>query len=172
MTIAALQALVTGRATGSANRIQTERDLWSAIINECCKLYEVKEIDVNLTLHPTYITDNFDGTGLGINGMAGFAICNGNNGTFDRTGRTGTGYGTGTENIGTLYGSADAVVVSHKHNFTRTLTGKGTGGVGDFASTASNTDYSDNTETEYAGVSGVGKNIPPSISTLMIQRIA
>lgn len=40
--------------------------------------------------------------------------------------------------------------VAHKHLFPNTLTGKGTGGVGDFASSSSNISYSDNTETNAA----------------------
>lgn len=44
---------------------------------------DVKEIDVS----ESYLTANFDGTGLGTNLRLGWAICNGNNGTKDRRGK-------------------------------------------------------------------------------------
>jgi len=44
---------------------------------------DVKEIDVT----EGYIAANFDGTGLGLNSRAGWAICNGNNGTVNRLGK-------------------------------------------------------------------------------------
>lgn len=184
-TIAQLTALKNGRTTGTANRIAAERDLWAALINETCKLYEVKEIDVNLTLHPTYITDNFDITGLGIGDMEGFAICNGDNGTRDRTGRAGVGYGTGYTDIGLQFGSANSVLPLHTHKTTTKINPSGeysptlkyttayrpSGGDVQYGlqGTATVPDAGDTTEE---GVSGVGKNIPPSIITLMIQRIA
>jgi microcystin-dependent protein len=51
---------------------------------------DIKEIDCT----NQYIADNFDGTGLGINERLGWAICNGQNGTRNRTGRVSVGYGT------------------------------------------------------------------------------
>ena len=53
---------------------------------------DVKEVDCDAA----YITANFDGTGLGINERAGWAICNGDNGTKDRGGRVSVGYETVT----------------------------------------------------------------------------
>src|SRR4051812_44209410 len=55
--------------------------------------YQVIELDCP----QAYLAANFDGTGLGLtNGLwPGFAICNGNNGTKNRNGRVGIGYGTG-----------------------------------------------------------------------------
>lgn len=178
MTRAQIEAKIAARETGVANRIAAERELWTIFMNEVCKLYEVKEIDVNLTLNPDFLTDNFDSTGLGksTGEYYGFAICNGENGTQDRTGRTGVGYGVGYTDIGELIGSADSVVVSHTHTTvpnTNIEFGSGdsvvrsrvpavTAGVGNPI----------NVTVASTGVSGLGKNIPPSIITLMIQRIA
>lgn len=64
--------------------------------------YEIITLDVNTQ----YILDNFDATGLGINICAGFAICNGNNGTKNRDGRTSLGYGTTYNFVGALNGNA------------------------------------------------------------------
>jgi len=52
--------------------------------------FEVKDLWVN----QSYIDTNFDGTGLGIALMAGYAICNGQNGTPNMDGLVSIGYGT------------------------------------------------------------------------------
>jgi len=54
--------------------------------------YEIKQIDVNTSTSPTFLTDNFDNTGKGKNKYRGWAICNGNNGTKNRKGRVAIGY--------------------------------------------------------------------------------
>jgi hypothetical protein len=66
----------------------------------------------------TYLNDNFDVNGLGKNLRLGWALCNGNNGTPNITGRTIIGHGLGYSTLGALGGSKDAVVVSHTHTFT------------------------------------------------------
>ena len=85
---------------------------------------DIKEIDCT----NQYITDNFESDGTGKNDRVGWAICNGNNGTRNRTGRVSVAYGTtplgsgaaaftamGTSGSPTIGGSKDAVVVSHEH---------------------------------------------------------
>lgn len=187
MTRAQIIAKINARQTGVANRIAAERELWTIFMDEACKLYEVKEIDVNLTLHPTFIADNFDASGLGLStgSFEGFAICNGNNGTQPRTGRAAIGYGIGYEGIGDLIGSADSVVVSHEHNTVSTVSPGGeyngtlkhtaayrsSGGGAEYGLQGTATVPTTGVSST-SGVSGVGKNIPPSIITLMIQRIA
>lgn len=83
--------------------------------------YCVREIDVPEADVVAYLSDNFDGTGLGkSDGMwPGHALCNGANGTRDRGGRTSIGHGNGYV-AGATGGSADAVVVSHTHTFGHT----------------------------------------------------
>jgi hypothetical protein len=73
--------------------------------------YEVKTLYVN----QEYIDNNFDETGLGINLMLGYAICNGANGTASVDGLVDVGYGTNYNVIGGFGGSKDAVVVEHSH---------------------------------------------------------
>jgi hypothetical protein len=185
MTLEQLEAMVVGRSDNGDNPISSERDLWRAIINESIKLYEVKEIDINVTANPTYISENFDNTGLGINKMIGFAICNGNNGTRDRNGLTSIGYGTSYPSIGATGGSKDAVLLEHTHNSTALFEP-----MSDLNSTnphiaayrlyGGNNEYSlqgtsktpNSGKTSVAGVDGTGKNLPPYIVTLMIQRIS
>lgn len=75
-----------------------------------------------ITLHvdEAYIAANFDVTGLGINLMTGYAICNGNNGTLNKDGRVGIAYGTTHNVIGQFGGSATHTLSAnelpaHKH---------------------------------------------------------
>lgn len=60
-----------------------------------------------ITLHvdSTYIANNFDETGLGINLMSGYAICNGNNGTINKDGRVGIAYGSTYNAVGAVGGA-------------------------------------------------------------------
>lgn len=185
MKIVDIKAKITGRSDGGDNPIATERELWEIILNECCKLYQVIEIDVNVTANPEYMSENWDNTGLGINDMDGFALCNGNNGTRDRTGKVAIGYGSGYATIGSTGGSKDAVVVSHKHKMV-----SNTEAGGDFSPTYVNLAGRRNvgTNVEYilqgtaaeplvadsgsSGVDGTNKNMMPYIITLMAQRIS
>lgn len=127
--------------------------------------YQVIELDVT----DTYISNNFDSTGLGINLMAGMAICNGNNGTKNRDGRTSIGYGTGYSTIGATGGSPDAVVVAHTHTMNVSLGGfnAGVDVNGTNAPTPSNAAFS----TDSTGVSGNGKNMQPYLVTLMVMKL-
>ncbi len=91
--------------------------------------HQVIEMDVDAA----YIASNFDGTGLGTNLMVGMAICNGNNGTKDRTGRVGIGYGTGYTAIGTPGGEKEHVLTvpempPHSHPFSYSAAGEAGGG--------------------------------------------
>ena len=93
----------------------------------------------------------------------GWALCDGQNGTPDLRDRFIVGAGTGSSyTVGDTGGSADAVVVEHKH--TTSLDGGGAipgaggesfpyGGAGSYAYTTWNMDN--------AGEDGTGKNLPP-----------
>jgi len=81
--------------------------------------YEVKTLHVN----QAYIDDNFNTTGLGINLMAGYAICNGNNGTVNKDGKVGIAYGANYSVIGATGGSETHTlninqIPSHTHTYT------------------------------------------------------
>lgn len=78
--------------------------------------YEIVELDVTTQ----YIVDNFDNTGLGKNLCLGFAICNGQNGTKNRDGRSSIAYGTNFGFVGVLGGEANHILTisempSHTH---------------------------------------------------------
>lgn len=68
--------------------------------------FEVKRMSVT----QVYIDANFDVTGLGINICAGFAICNGQNGTENLDGRVGIAYGAIQNNIGGFGGEKEHVL--------------------------------------------------------------
>lgn len=124
-----------------------------------------------ITLHvdSTYIEDNFDASGLGINLMTGYAICNGNNGTINKDGRVGIAYGSTYNVVGAIGGSTDAVVVEHDH-----ISGSYNLGAGAILfsnkglTNAEDTVYS---KTQTTGVSGTGKNMQPYLVELQIMKL-
>ena len=65
----------------------------------------------------TYLNDNFEVNGLGKNLRAGWAICNGNNGTDNIAGRVIVGYGLGYSSFGAIGGSTTASVTSQIEGF-------------------------------------------------------
>ena len=134
--------------------------------------YEVIEMDVTTQ----YITDNFDSTGLGINLCEGFAICNGNNGTKNRDGRSGIAYGITYNFVGLTGGTADSTLVSHSHTAKiSNVTGGDTdkfiaqnGGSGGGTTSATGTGI---INTSITGGTGVNKNYHPYIVTLTIMKL-
>jgi len=126
-----------------------------------------------------YILDNFDMTpgatqGLGIVGglWEGWAIFNGNNGTDNLDGQTLIGFGANYATVGQFVGSADAVVVEHSHKIGDQSGSSGSGTTNvryigkEIESNSLGIPYTDTT-----GVSGVGKNIQPSMVILMIMKL-
>lgn len=82
------QTLINTLADNQPNTAATVRGIFEALADGATFTNEIKELDVSTA----YITANFDGTGLGINEMVGYAICNGNNGTRNRSGRVSIAY--------------------------------------------------------------------------------
>jgi hypothetical protein len=147
---------------------------------------DVKEVDCT----NDYISANFDATGLGINERVGWAICNGANGTRDRGGRVGMGYGNGYNTMGAVGGSKDAIVVSHTHkqyantevninsnrqsNFPDrqpALRGVGEGSADHDYTMGASASTATHGNTSSAGSSGTDKNLQPYLVTLFIQKL-
>ena len=130
--------------------------------------YEIVELDVTTQ----YIVDNFDSTGLGKNLCLGFAICNGQNGTKNRDGRSSIAYGSNFGFVGVLDGSKDAVLVEHNHRIgdESGASGSGTANVRyigkEIESNTLGIPY-----TDKAGISGADKNYHPYIVTLTIMKL-
>lgn len=78
-----IQVLIDAIADGVPNTALKVRNVLNAIADGTAQTGDVKEIDVSTS----YIAANFDVTGLGKNERLGWAICNGNNGTRNRSGR-------------------------------------------------------------------------------------
>jgi hypothetical protein len=93
MTRSGLQNLINANLANNSEITAAEhRAVEFALLNEAARLYEVKELDIPDLQLSTFLIENFDITGLGINDYTGFAICNGQNGTRNRGGKTSIGY--------------------------------------------------------------------------------
>lgn len=163
MTRDEIQVLIDAIEDGVPNTALKVRTVLNAIADGAGVSGDVKEIDVSTS----YIAANFDPTGLGINERLGWAICNGNNGTRNRSGRVAMQYSTTYPTLGATGGSADAVVVAHNH--TVNILGQSSGSGGVSYNDGSGTSHIYNTST--VGESGVGKNMQPYIVTLMIMKL-
>ncbi len=98
MTRDDIQLLIDAIADSTPNTALKVRTVLEAIADGTGVSGDIKEIDV-----PTaYITTNFDVTGLGTNERLGWAICNGNNGTRNRSGRVPVAYSSSDVTFSTL----------------------------------------------------------------------
>ena len=165
-TLSNYKTLINALGDGEKNTASELRSVFNAFAPSLYLKGDVKEVDCDAT----YIALNFDNTGLGVNDRAGWAICNGLNGTKDRNGRVGIGYGSAYTTIGATDGSKDAVVVTHSHTV---------GALGDVSSNkflrfGTNPDVETQFEsltTSATGVSGDNKNMQPYIVSLFIQKL-
>lgn len=117
MTRSQYQDLINTLADNQPNTAATVRGILGALADGATFTNELKYLDV-----PTsYIAANFDGTGLGINEMVGYAICNGQNGTRDWGGRVPLGYDASTyPTLGAFGGTTQETlsinqIPSHSH---------------------------------------------------------
>ena len=162
MTDAQVTTAIAEIATGSPNTALEIRTLFTELFNRCPKTGTIVMKDVS----NAYITANFDGTGLGINLEAGYALVNGANGTRNWAGRVPLAYGTGYVTMGESLGSKDAVVVSHDHTYSEYVqSGSNSGSGGEAAG------YFRTGNTSIAGESGTNKNMQPYIVTLETMKL-
>lgn len=125
---------------------------------------------IDMWVTETYIEDNLDATGLGINLLTGFALCNGQNGTPNLDGLVSIGYGTNYPNIGGFGGSKDAVLVAHTHTVDGTAGNDAGAGTQRFTTGTQNESggvFGLSTE----GVSGINKNMQPYIVLLKLMKL-
>lgn len=130
---------------------------------------DIKQLDVS----NAYIAANFDGTGLGINERAGWAICNGNNGTKNRNGRVSIAYGTSYLVMGATGGSETHTLTANElptigENLRIVqITGNNTFTVGD----ASPGEYDLKDAADWPGAGAAHNIMQPYIVTLFIQKL-
>lgn len=159
-----IQTQIETIATGVPNTALKIRNVLSILADGTAQTGDIKEIDVS----NAYLTANFDATGLGKNERLGWAICNGNNGTRNRSGRVAMQYDvTNYPTLGATGGSKDAVVVSHSH----TANGFGAPGSGSNGLADNTFAYGQIAATSTVGESGTNKNLQPYLITLMIMKL-
>lgn len=118
-----------------------------------------------------YLSDNFEVDGLGKNLRAGWAICNGNNGTDNLQGRVPIHYSADFP-LGTVGGSKDAVVVEHSHTYTQYALDQEVSSNGNgVRALKKNNSQSGSFTTSTTGVSGTNKNMQPYLATVYIMKL-
>ncbi len=133
-----------------------------------------------------YFDDNFDGTGLGIALADGWALCNGNNGTKNFKDKFILNKGETYPTLYTNGGSANSVLIAHKHDSIEFADGQksvndsGVGStiLGKIASFVSGSQKVNRTSTkgianngaDAPSEDGLGKNMPPYIVAQWVER--
>ena len=100
------QNLASGIRIQASKHREVEFALLDFSNQNSAQQYDIKAIYAN----STYLGENFDSNGLGKKLRAGWAICNGNNGTPNIGGRTIVAYGTGYTTLNAVGGSATTTV--------------------------------------------------------------
>lgn len=128
-----------------------------------------------ITLHvdSTYIEDNFDASGLGINLMAGYAICNGNNGTINKDGRVGIAYGKTYNSVGAIGGATTHMLTineipTHSHSIKASVNTSGGAGSNSVSNSANN---ASDMETISEGGGTSHNNMQPYLVELQIMKL-
>lgn len=103
-----LQTLIETIQDGVPNTAETVRGVLTAIADGISGTIKIIEVATS------YITANFDPTGLGTNLELGYAICNGNNGTRDWRGRVPMQYSTTYPTLGATGGEATHVLTDNE----------------------------------------------------------
>lgn len=157
--------LASGNKIPAFKHREVEHALLNYIQENLSQSGDIKRVKCDLA----YLTANFEVDGLGKNLRAGWAICNGNNGTDNLAGRSGIGYGLGFSVLGQTGGYADATLVEHSHTLKYGNNGSGT----KYPETPYISDIlGGNMEpTSTVGVSGLGKNYHPYIINLYIMKL-
>lgn len=101
MTDAQVTTAIANIATSSPNTALEIRTLLTELFNRSYKTGDVMMVSCS----NSYITANFDGTGLGINERVGWAICNNNNGTRNYDDRLPLPYGVTNATMGAMKGA-------------------------------------------------------------------
>lgn len=160
--------LASGQRIPATSHRQVEIALLDFIQQNLSQTGDIKMIKCDVT----YLNDNFESNGLGKSLRLGWAICNGNNGTWDFTGRTAIGSGIGYSLLGAIGGEKEHTLTipeipSHTH-----------GADADGGTTNSDgnrfrleTDFSKTIQTKATGGGLPHNNMQPYIVTLFIMKL-
>lgn len=164
MTRSQYQTLINTLVDNQPNTAATVRGIFEALADGATFTNELKLMDTT----NVYISANFDGTGLGTNEMLGYAICNGQNGTRDWSGRVPLAYDTSLyPTIGAVGGSRDAVLVAHTHSIATSPNDN----LGYVTAKSSSATGGTPINTSSAGESGTGKNLQPYRVVLYVMKL-
>ena len=155
--------LASGSKIQAVKHREVETALLDFIQSNSAQQYDIKAIYAN----STYLGDNFDSNGLGKNLRAGWAICNGNNGTPNISNRVIVSYGSDFPTLNTVGGSKDAVVVAHSHSIATSPNDA----IGYVTAKASSSTGGTEINTNSVGESGLNKNMQPYIVLVYIMKL-
>ena len=154
--------LASGSKIPAVKHREVETALLDFIQSNVAQQYDIKAIYAN----STYLGNNFESNGLGKNLRAGWAICNGNNGTPNISNRVIVSYGSDFPTLNDVGGSKDAVLVAHNHTYSQYVkSGSNSGSGGEAAG------YFETGLTSTIGESGVNKNMQPYIVLVYIMKL-
>lgn len=172
--------LASGTKIPAVKHREVETALLDFIQSNSSQQFDIKPIYAN----STYLGDNFEPNGLGKNLRAGWAICNGNNGTPNIGGRTIVAYGGDFTTLNAIGGSKDAVLVSHDHKSVASVNPSGEFSPSNkylaaYRTSGGNTEYGlqgtatnpSTGITTVEGESGIGKNMQPYIVLVYIMKL-
>ena len=157
--------LASGSKIPAVKHREVETALLDFIQSNVAQQYDIKAIYAN----STYLGNNFESNGLGKNLRAGWAICNGNNGTPNLSGRVLIHYSADFP-LGTVGGSKDAVVVEHTHTIDEVYNENSDNGK-KVASGGGTKENIGTQEVSKTGESGTNKNMQPYLATVYIMKL-
>ena len=158
--------LASGSKIQAVKHREVENALLDFIQSNSAQQYDIKAIYAN----STYLGANFESDGLGKNLRAGWAICNGNNGTPNISNRVIVSYGSDFPTLNAVGGSKDAVVVAHSHGLSNVKKFNNVGPNIGLYDRSTGADGSGLT-TDIVGESGVNKNMQPYIVLVYIMKL-
>ena len=154
-------------ASGSKIQAVKHREVETALLDfiqlNVAQQYDIKAIYAN----STYLGENFESNGLGKNLRAGWAICNGNNGTPNISNRVIVSYGSDFPTLNAVGGSKDAVVVAHSHSIATSPNDA----IGYVTAKTSSSTGGTAINTNSVGESGLNKNMQPYIVLVYIMKL-
>jgi hypothetical protein len=157
-------AMINGIGTGEPNTAEEIRNILMELLDPTAGTIVMKDVSAS------YISSNFDATGLGVNEELGYARVNGNNGTRNWDGRVPIAYGGDFTEIGATGGIKDQIVVEHSHTMSQIRKYTDTFGTNGFYD-RSNSYINAGLSTDSAGESGTNKNYQPYIVTLVTVKL-